>query len=199
MINSENTAQISRTNPVWTKGRIRWLWQTVPVALFLAGVIIVFSYHDAQQKSLLSQYRASPNCITGASTLKTLPPCTRVPMQVTDKRSEHNSKGPDSYYLTLRTASGKTEEVPLLGHNLWDRALIGGTVTAKSWRGKIVIVTGYGYSPMTWAYPRADSSSSGYCITMCTIALLLMPFVILKGWREQGVVNDATDSPSKVE
>ncbi len=198
MIETENK-QPNSNAPVLTKGRVRWLWQTVPFVFLLIGVIVFVLYYDAQQKSLFSQYEASPNCVKGAATLKTLSPCTRIPMQITDKRYEHNSKGPDSYFLTLRTPSGGTKEVSLLGHNLWDRALIGGTVTVKSWRGKIVTVTGYGYSPTTWAYPRADDFGSGYCVTMCTIALILMPFVILKGWREQGAINNAADKPSKVE
>lgn len=198
MIEAQADTQLMKSSPVWTKGRIRWLWQTVPFALFLIGVIVCVSYYDAQQKSLLRQYRASPNCVSGSSTLKTLSPCTRTPMQITDKRYEHNSKGPDGYYLTLRLPGGRTKEIALLGHNLWDRAKIGDTVTAKSWRGKIITVTGYGYSPTTYAYPRPGDFSSGYCITMCTIALLLMPFVILKGWREQGVINDAADNPSKL-
>ncbi len=120
-------------------------------------------------------------------------------MQVTNKRYNHNSKSRDDYYLTLRTASGETKEASLLGHNLWDRAKTGDTVTAKSWRGKIVLVSGYGYSPATDNYPEANSFENGYELIVFIIALLLMPFVIIKGWREDSVINDAKNNSSKVE
>ena len=199
MISAEDSPQPSKNAAVWTKGRIRWLWQTVPTVFVLIGLIAWMSITEFQQKSLLRQYQASPNCTSNPHTLKNLSPCTRAPMQITEKRYNHNSKSRDDYYLTLRPPIGGTKEVSLLGHNLWDRAKIGDTVTAKSWRGKIVLVSGYGYSPVTEDYPEADSFRNNYCLAIFIIGLLLMPFVIAKGWREQGVITDAKDNSIKAE
>lgn len=186
MIESQNDRQPLRSNSVGTKSRATVLWQTVPFALFFIAGIIYSSYSDVQQRSLLRQYQTSPNCVSGSPILSTLSPCIRTPMQITDKQFRPNVKvSHNGYGFTLRTAGGKTEEVSLHGHTLWDQVRVGDTITAKSWRGKIVTVTAYGYSTMTYSYPTVDIFIYRAGVTLCTIWLIIIGLYIFRAWRKR--------------
>jgi hypothetical protein len=100
------------------------------------------------------------------------------------KRSYHNTKSRDDYYLTLRSVSGGTQVVSLIGLLLWDRSHIGDTVRVKSWKGKIVLVSAYGYDTITEDYPEANGFREEYSVFMCGLGLVVVGLALAKGWRQ---------------